>query len=88
MCNRENRPKYLHKGFQYGVLGKVTEPCQARSFPAMLSDRLLGVGVVGYWVMGKNNQALYINIILLGFSHSYPVINNGDFNDELYVILY
>jgi hypothetical protein len=54
----------------------------------MLSDRLLDVGVVGYWVMGKNNQALYINIILLGFSHSYPVINNGDFNDELYVILY
>ncbi len=21
LCNRENRPKYLHKGFQYGVLG-------------------------------------------------------------------
>ena len=20
LCNRENRPKYLHKGFQYGVL--------------------------------------------------------------------
>ena len=30
LCNRENRPKYLHKGFQYGVLGgeKVQDSCK------------------------------------------------------------
>ncbi len=33
LCNRENRPKYLHKGFQYGVLD-----CENRLFKFETSE--------------------------------------------------
>ena len=38
LCNRENRPKYLHKGFQYGVLGEQVVRKTAVSIVQILWD--------------------------------------------------
>ena len=36
LCNRENRPKYLHKGFQYGVLEHYSPKVRYRGFVDVL----------------------------------------------------